>query len=78
MVGVADDRLGQAPFPAVEPARGQPVPASEELREWVRAALPVRHVPVAVVTVDELPRTPSPNVRLPDVAALHEAARVST
>lgn len=26
MVGVPDDRLGQVPFAAVEPARGQPVP----------------------------------------------------
>lgn len=78
VVGVPDDRLGQVPFAAVEPARGQPVPGSEELREWVRAALPVHHVPVAVVTVDELPRTPSLKVRLPDVAALYDAARVDT
>lgn len=71
VVGVPDDRLGQVPFAAVEPALGQPVPDSEELREWVRAALPVHHVPVAVVAVDELPRTPSLKVRLPDVAALY-------
>ncbi|WP_193044228.1 class I adenylate-forming enzyme family protein [Mycolicibacterium baixiangningiae] len=75
VVGVPDDRLGQVPFAAVEPARRQPVPGSEELREWVRAALPVHHVPVAVVTVDELPRTPSLKVRLPDVAALYDTVR---
>ncbi|KUI30953.1 class I adenylate-forming enzyme family protein [Mycobacterium sp. GA-2829] len=72
VVGVPDERLGQVPFAAVEPARGQPVPDSDELREWVRAALPVHHVPVAVVAVDELPRTPSLKVRLPDVAALYD------
>ncbi|MGE2716415.1 class I adenylate-forming enzyme family protein [Mycolicibacterium litorale] len=77
VVGVPDDRLGQVPFAAVEPTRGQPVPHSEDLRQWVRAALPVHHVPVAVVTVDELPRTPSLKVRLPDVAALYEAVRVN-
>ncbi|BBY19538.1 hypothetical protein MLIT_51300 [Mycolicibacterium litorale] len=77
VVGVPDDRLGQVPFAAVEPARGQPVPESDELREWVRAALPVHHVPVAVAVVDDLPRTPSLKVRLPDVAALYEAVRVN-
>jgi long-chain acyl-CoA synthetase len=77
VVGVPDDRLGQVPFAAVESARGQPVPGSEELRDWVRAALPVHHVPVAVVAVDELPRTPSLKVRLPDVASLYESVRVS-
>ncbi|WP_197373176.1 class I adenylate-forming enzyme family protein [Mycolicibacterium baixiangningiae] len=77
VVGVPDDRLGQVPFAAVEPARRQPVPGSEELREWVRATLPVHHVPVAVVTVDELPRTPSLKVRLPDVAALYDAVRAN-
>lgn len=76
VVGVADGRLGQVPFAAVEPVRGRPAPDSEELRDWVRAALPVHHVPVAVVAVDELPRTPSLKVRLPDVAALYDAARV--
>lgn len=40
----------------------------------MRAALPVHHVPVAVVTVDELPRTPSLKVRLPDVAAFYDTA----
>jgi acyl-CoA synthetase (AMP-forming)/AMP-acid ligase II len=74
VVGVPDERLGQVPFAAVEPARGQPVPDPDELREWVRAALPVHHVPVAVVTVDDLPRTPSLKVRLPDVAALYRGA----
>ncbi|MFS0898771.1 class I adenylate-forming enzyme family protein [Mycolicibacterium litorale] len=78
VVGVADDRLGQVPFAAVEPARGQPTPDSEELRDWVRAALPVHHVPVAVVAVDELPRTPSLKVRLPDVAALYDKVRLNT
>lgn len=73
VVGVPDKRLGQVPFAAVEPARGQPIPDAEELRAWVRAALPVHHVPVAVVTVGELPRTPSLKVRLPDVAALYAA-----
>ena len=70
VVGVRDDRLGEVPFAAFEPAR-QPVPTDADLRDWVRAALPVHHVPVAVVAVDELPRTPSLKVRLPEVAALY-------
>ncbi|MBO0680226.1 long-chain fatty acid--CoA ligase [Mycolicibacterium sp. S2-37] len=71
VVGVRDERLGEVPFAAFEPALGQPVPAAEELRDWVRAALPAHHVPVAVVAVGELPRTPSLKVRLPEVQALY-------
>ncbi|MCK0172645.1 class I adenylate-forming enzyme family protein [Mycolicibacterium sp. F2034L] len=73
VVGVRDDRLGAVPFAAFEPAVGQPVPSAEELQEWVRATLPAHHVPVAVVAVDELPRTASLKVRIPEVKALYRA-----
>lgn len=77
VVGVRDGRLGEVPFAAFEPAAGQPVPSAEELRDRVRAVLPVHHVPVAVVAVDELPRTPSLKVRIPDVKALYDTVRVN-
>ncbi|OBA97737.1 AMP-dependent synthetase [Mycobacteriaceae bacterium 1482268.1] len=73
VVGVADARLGQVPFAAVEAAPGQPVPSEDELKELVRQALPVYNVPVAFAVVDELPRNPALKVSLPAVAELYEA-----
>ncbi|MEV3902687.1 fatty acid--CoA ligase family protein [Mycobacterium sp. NPDC050551] len=78
VVGVRDQRLGEVPFAAFEPAPGRPVPTEQELQDLVRASLPRHHVPVAVLAVDELPRTASLKVRLPDVAALYDAVRANT
>ncbi|MCV7318620.1 class I adenylate-forming enzyme family protein [Mycolicibacterium confluentis] len=72
VVGVPDQRLGQVPFAAVEPVPGT-YPEEVELIAYVRAALPRHHVPVAIVVVDELPRTPSLKVSIPAVAALYAA-----
>lgn len=52
--GVADDRLGQRVVAAVVP-RG-PVPALEELREWVRRSLDRTAAPRQLHIVAELPR----------------------
>ena len=70
VVGVDDARLGQVPFAAVEVAPGAE-PSEEELKDLVRQKLPVYNVPVAVVAVGELPRTPALKVSLRDVAALY-------
>jgi acyl-CoA synthetase (AMP-forming)/AMP-acid ligase II len=72
VVGVADKRLGQVPFAAIEATPGVPVPSSDELKELVRQALPVYNVPVEFAVVDELPRNPALKVSLPAVAALYE------
>jgi acyl-CoA synthetase (AMP-forming)/AMP-acid ligase II len=73
VVGVADARLGQVPFAAVEAVPGEPPPSGDELEDLVRRSLPVYHVPVAFAVVDELPRNPALKVSLPAVAALYEA-----
>jgi acyl-CoA synthetase (AMP-forming)/AMP-acid ligase II len=71
VVGVPDERLGQVPFAAIEVVRNMAAPSDDELKEWVRAALPVYNVPVAFAVVDELPRNPALKVSLPAVAALY-------
>ena len=73
VVGVADKRLGQVPFAAVEVTPGLPVPSDDELKDLVRQALPVYNVPVAFAFVDDLPRNPALKVSLPEVAALYDA-----
>ena len=65
--------MGQVPFAAVEIVPGATV-TEADLLATVRAALPVHHVPVAVVFVDELPRTPSLKVSGPGLAALYRPA----
>lgn len=73
VVGVPDARLGQVPFAAVETVEGATV-SEADLLAAVRAVLPAHHVPVSVVFVDELPRTPSLKVSVPGVTGLYRAA----
>ncbi|KAA0117397.1 class I adenylate-forming enzyme family protein [Mycolicibacterium sp. P9-22] len=73
VVGVPDARLGQVPFAAVETVEGATV-SEADLLAAVRAALPAHHVPVSVVFVDELPRTPSLKVSVPGVSGLYRPA----
>lgn len=73
VVGVPDARLGQVPFAAVETVEGATV-SEADLLAAVRAALPAHHVPVSVVFVDELPRTPSLKVSVPGVTGLYRPA----
>jgi acyl-CoA synthetase (AMP-forming)/AMP-acid ligase II len=69
---VADKRLGEVPFAAIEIVPGATAPSDSELKDLVRRELPVYSVPVAFVVVDELPRNPALKVSLPDVASLYE------
>ncbi|MBH0778024.1 class I adenylate-forming enzyme family protein [Nocardia bovistercoris] len=71
VVGVADHRLGQVPFAAVQPRQGAPAPTETELLELVRDWLPGHHVPVSIVIVDELPRNAALKARTDAVAALY-------
>lgn len=57
-----DERLGAVPVAAVELEQGAEVPAGEELRSFVRDVLLPYEVPVHVVVVAALPRTPSSKV----------------
>lgn len=62
VAGRADDRLGQVPVAAVEVANGRPAPTQEELIALCRRELLPYEVPVRILVVRELPRTPSMKV----------------
>ncbi|MGH3639907.1 MAG: class I adenylate-forming enzyme family protein [Mycobacterium sp.] len=71
VVGVADRRLGEVPFAAVELRLGATPPSESELKDLIRESLPSHHVPVAIATVDELPRNAAMKVRPSEVAELY-------
>lgn len=56
---------------SIEIAPGTAAPSEDELKDLVRHALPVYHVPVAFTRVEALPRNPGLNLSLPAVAALY-------
>src|SRR6185295_2882107 len=61
--GVDDDRLGQVPVAVVQPAADESV-TDTEVVEHARGLLAPYEVPVTVVVVDALARTPSQKVDL--------------
>ncbi|GAB2857213.1 class I adenylate-forming enzyme family protein [Nocardioides pacificus] len=63
----ADERLGQVPVAGVELEPGQPVPDEAELVAHCRETLTPYEVPVSIVVLDELPRTPSSKVSRVDL-----------
>lgn len=72
VVGIADRRLGAVPVAAYIPKSGATPPAEEEMRGWLKERLMPYQVPVRVLAVDELPRTPSMKVSQPALKALFE------
>ncbi|WP_068274059.1 ANL family adenylate-forming protein [Aldersonia kunmingensis] len=76
VVGVPDRRLGAVPFAAVELRHSATPPSEAELQDLVRAELPSHHVPVAIVTVNELPRNAAMKVLVRDVAALYDKREI--
>ena len=71
VVGVADRRLGEVPFAAVEVKSGAVAPTEDELLAVARDRLPKYGIPVAIVVVDELPRSEAMKVRPAEVAKLY-------
>lgn len=69
-----DERLGQVPVAGVELEPGMPVPDEAELRDFCRQMLTPYEVPVAIVVLDELPRTPSSKVSRVDLLERIEGA----
>ncbi|WP_457539887.1 class I adenylate-forming enzyme family protein [Williamsia sp. R60] len=63
----ADERLGQVPVAGVELEPGMPVPDEAELRDFCRETLTPYEVPVNIVILSELPRTPSSKVSRVDL-----------
>ncbi|HWC80500.1 MAG TPA: AMP-binding protein [Pseudonocardiaceae bacterium] len=74
-VGIPDDRLGEVPVAAVTIRADRSEPAAADLRRWLEDRLARYHLPTEIKVVDELPRTPSMKVSLPDVRALFEPRR---
>lgn len=67
VVGLPDPRLGHVPAAGVEVRT--PV-TEDELREWLRERLLKYQVPVRIVIVDSLPKTPSMKVSKPKLLDL--------
>lgn len=72
VAGLDDDRLGQVPVAAVELAAGHAAPSEQELLRVCRRDLLPYEVPVRVLVVGELPRTPSMKVSRVDLVQLFE------
>jgi acyl-CoA synthetase (AMP-forming)/AMP-acid ligase II len=72
-VGLPDKRLGQVPAVAVELRPGAAPVSEEELVGYARSRLIAYQVPVRVLIVPELPRTPAQKISRPGVYALFEA-----
>jgi acyl-CoA synthetase (AMP-forming)/AMP-acid ligase II len=65
VIGVPDERLGAVPVAAVELESGAERPAEEELLKHLRGRLAPYQLPVRVLVLDALPRTPSMKVSQP-------------
>ena len=73
VVGLPDDRSGEAPAAAVRRAPGSGVDAPE-LEAWARERMAAFKVPVRFLFVDELPRTGTRKVRREEVKGLFGGA----
>jgi len=62
VIGIPDERLGQAPVAVIETRPGQPPPDEAELRALAKANLTPYQAPVAYKFTDKLPRTASMKV----------------
>lgn len=70
VVGVPDDRFGEAVTAVVEPVRGEDAPGESELGEWARRSLAGYKVPRHVVPVDSIGRAPNGKVDYKRLRAL--------
>lgn len=69
-VGIADDRLGEAPAAAVELMAGAAAPLESELKSYLRSRLLSYQIPVKIKVLDQLPRNASLKVDLTRLRAL--------
>ena len=75
VVGLDDERLGAVPVAAVELRPGAAPITPAEIDAHIRRALPAPHVPVKILIVPALPRTPSLKVSLGEVRKLFARTR---
>ncbi|MGD9792215.1 MAG: class I adenylate-forming enzyme family protein [Acidimicrobiia bacterium] len=68
--GVDDERLGQVPVAAVELRPDGPAVSAAELTAFLKERLSAYQVPVELLVLDELPRTPSMKVSQPALRPL--------
>jgi long-chain acyl-CoA synthetase len=70
VVALPDPRLGQVPAAAYIVKNGQPGPSEEDLRAFLKERLLPYQVPVTLLAMDEMPRTPSLKVSQPELKKL--------
>lgn len=76
VVALADPRLGQVPAAAYIARSGMTAPAEDDLKAFLKERLLPYQVPVQILTLEEMPRTPSLKVSQPELKKLflNEAA----
>jgi acyl-CoA synthetase (AMP-forming)/AMP-acid ligase II len=72
VTGLADRRLGQIPAGAYIVRAGATPPDEDELRSFLKERLMPYQVPVHLMRLDDMPRTPSMKVSQPGLRALFE------
>jgi acyl-CoA synthetase (AMP-forming)/AMP-acid ligase II len=78
VVALPDPRLGQVPAAAYILKSGAHPPTDDDLRAFLRERLLPYQVPVALLAVDEMPRTPSLKVSQPDLKELFVSQAANT
>ncbi len=73
VVGLPDPRLGQVPVAAYVARAGRSAPDPEVLKAWLRERLLPYQLPVILLPVEDLPRTPSMKVSQPELRKLFPA-----
>jgi acyl-CoA synthetase (AMP-forming)/AMP-acid ligase II len=76
VVGIPDDKYGQAVAAVVQPREGQTVEL-EELRDFLREFLSGYKLPRALTFVDEIPRNATGKAQYPRAKELAMAARAT-
>ena len=73
VIGLPDRRLGEVPVAAWVARADQAPPSEMELKAWLKERLLPYQVPVRILQMEEMPRTPSMKVSQPQLRALFEA-----
>lgn len=77
VIGLSDERLGEAPAAAYVLKANATPPSDEEISTFLRARLAPYQVPTRYMRLEDLPRTSSMKVSQPDLRALFTAQRSS-
>jgi len=72
VTGIKDPRLGEVPVAGWIAKAGAQAPTEDEFKAWLKERLLPYQVPVRLLQVDELPRTPSMKVSQPALRTLFE------